>query len=301
MAAATLNFGDDNSVDRAIDSDVQGLSSLPCCAGIDEAGRGPVLGPMVYCLCYCPTRSLEGLKKLGFADSKQLTEEKRDRLFEIMQANEDFIGWNTKILSPNTISNAMLRRSKYNLNALSHDTAIDLVRTAVSKGVNITELYVDTVGPADKYQKKLSDLFPGIQVTVSQKADSKFSIVSAASICAKVTRDEALRRWRFSEGLSDDDFGSGYPSDPKTKSWLSKSTDPVFGFPQLVRFSWSTCEKIMERNCVPVHWDDDDDEADVGYSKGTAKLVDYFGAKSIEKSKRHRFFKESHLTSLNQI
>ena len=145
-----------------------------------------------------------------------------------------------------------------------------------------------------------------------------------------------MRRWRFSEGLSDDDFGSGYPSgdsylfiyfkividsclDPKTKSWLSKSTDPVFGFPQLVRFSWSTCEKIMERNCVPVHWqdrflsfsepfftffsrdDDDDDEADVGYSKGTAKLVDYFGAKSIEKSKRHRFFKESHLTSLNQI
>lgn len=46
---------------------------------------------------------------------------------------------------------------------------------------------MDTVGPADKYEHKLSQRFPGIQVTVRPKADSLFPVVSAASICAKVS------------------------------------------------------------------------------------------------------------------
>lgn len=48
------------------------------------------------------------------------------------------------------------------------------------------QVFVDTVGPAEKYEQKLSHLFPGIEVAVRPKADSLFPVVSAASICAKV-------------------------------------------------------------------------------------------------------------------
>ena len=74
-------------------------------------------------------------------------------------------------------------------------------------------MYVDTVGPPEKYQDKLQGIFPDIDVTVSKKADSIYPIVSAASICAKVARDKAVKNWKFNEGLSADiEYGSGYPN-----------------------------------------------------------------------------------------
>lgn len=108
-------------------------------------------------------------------------------------------------------------RSKYNLNEASHDTAIGLIQNAISCGVKVKEVndikkrhsilvkhktfflfvkvYVDTVGDPQKYQDKLKGIFPGVDVTVSKKADSLYPIVSAASICAKVVT------------LFDDDLG----------------------------------------------------------------------------------------------
>jgi hypothetical protein len=94
-------------------------------------------------------------------------------------------------------------------------------------------------------------------VTVKAKADSLFPVVSAASIFAKVTRDKAVKNWQFVEILQDldSDYGSGYPSDPKTKAWLRRHVDPVFGFPQFVRFSWSTAQAILEKE-ADVTWED---------------------------------------------
>ena len=103
----------------------------------------------------------------------------------------------------------MYRRGKYNLNTMSHDTAIGLIQKALDAGVRVAEVYVDTVGPPEKYQEKLSNIFPELKITVAKKADSLYACVSAASICAKVARDRVLKEWKFRE---DKDF---------TKEWGS--------------------------------------------------------------------------------
>lgn len=82
----------------------------------------------------------------------------------------------------------MLRRAKYNLNALAHDTTINLIKSALEQQVNLKEVYIDTVGDPDKYRIKLEAIFPKLQIVVAKKADSLYPSVSAASICAKVLR-----------------------------------------------------------------------------------------------------------------
>lgn len=182
--------------------------------GVDEAGRGPVLGPMVYGIAFCPLEKSEILTTLGCADSKQLTEEKREVIFDEIHSKEyarENIGWAVEVISPNTISMNMLKRSKTSLNEVSMNSAIGLIQIAIDLGVNIAEVYVDTVGPPEKYQEKLLKIFPDFQITVAKKADSTYPIVSAASICAKVSRDHAIKVWKFREGLEVKHFGSGYP------------------------------------------------------------------------------------------
>ena len=256
----------DTSKNRVLASKIpQVCKNEPCILGIDEAGRGPVLGPMVYGCSFYPKSFEKEFSQMKFADSKTLTEAQREELFEMLnnEENGQNIGWRIEILSPNFLSNSMLAMSKYNLNEISHDAAARLVREVVKQGAKITEVYVDTVGPADKYQAKLSAQFPDIKFTVCPKADSKYPSVSAASICAKVGRDRALKEWKFVEKFDQemvaakftaDKFGCGYPSDPKTKTFLKDVFDPVFGFPQLIRFSWSTAEKIVEKDGVNVDW-----------------------------------------------
>jgi ribonuclease H2 subunit A len=79
-------------------------------------------------------------------------------------------------------------------------------------------VYVDALGNTTAYEKYLSGLFPGIVFTVTTKADSKFKIVGAASVAAKVTRDACIESWHFEEIVGNDQvqwsnaFGSGYPS-----------------------------------------------------------------------------------------
>ncbi|KAJ2356114.1 hypothetical protein IWW50_002922 [Coemansia erecta] len=233
--------------------------------GVDEAGRGPVLGPMVYATCFCRESYYSKLSSVGFADSKQLTEDQRDQLFDKLQNTEiqQHAGWSIRCISPQDISHCMLRRTKYSLNALAHDATIQLIRDVLDKGVRISKVFVDTVGPPQSYQNKLQELFPKIEITVAKKADSLYPIVSAASICAKVTRDAHLSNWVFAEQWLQDKlsrvYGSGYPGDPKTIKWLRDSIDKVFGYPGIIRFSWSTCVKLLDERAVKVVWADDED------------------------------------------
>lgn len=210
--------------------------------GIDEAGRGPVIGPMVYACCAWPIAKKDQFGKMGFMDSKVLTEVKREQLFEVIQGLEDTV-YLTEILSPEYISNLMLGRIKVSLNVISMESAEKLIQGLLNKGMKIRNVFVDTVGKPESYQARLENRFTGIEFKVTAKADSLFPIVSAASIVAKVTRDKIVNGYIEQIG----EIGSGYPSDPNTQTWLKSNLHPVFGYPsKFVRISWKTCTTAME-------------------------------------------------------
>lgn len=250
-------------------------ASKPCIMGIDEAGRGPVLGPMVYGCLYCPLSYQKTLTTLNFADSKTLKEEKREELFENLKADTS-IGWEVDVISPRELSAKMLKKEKINLNEISHNSAIGLIRRVLGMGVLLSEVFVDTVGDAEKYRTKLAELFPGIKFLVAKKADSLYPVVSGASIVAKVTRDRVLREWVLEETAENmhRDFGSGYPGDPETKAWLDHHKHSVFGFPALVRFSWGTCATYL-KDGIQIVWESeevDENSSNSGTSKRQLKL-----------------------------
>lgn len=267
-----------------------------CILGIDEAGRGPVLGPMVYGTCYIPRTQEHKLKDMGCMDSKMLTEGKRDILFAKLHSSSStassFCGWGITVLPPSWIAESQLKRCKYNLNTISHDTAMGLIRGVIDKGVNLVAVYLDTVGDPSKYRDLIKSRFPNLEVTVEKKADSTYPCVSAASIAAKVSRDCIVKDWTFPEHLSppESGYGSGYPGDPATKKFLQQSFDKVFGFSSFVRFSWNTAALIIEEKGHSVRWEDDDEEGSSKKSKkaekpaGVSSLSKFFPTKSKRKA-----------------
>lgn len=240
--------------------------------GIDEAGRGPVLGLMVYAVAYCRKERLSILKENDFDDSKKLTDLKRTELFYAMCAEpgdahvreaekllQPNIGYAVTNLTARDISSEMLNSAAFNnLNNQAHDTTIDLIHKILEllKGFKVTEVYIDTVGPPATYQEKLSKIFPSLKVTVSKKADSIYPIVSAASVVAKVTRDIILNKYNKLENGAE--FGSGYPSDPKTTLYLKGKASRIFGWSLVIRYSWQTAKTLLnsEQYCKVI-WEDD--------------------------------------------
>ncbi|KAN0065000.1 hypothetical protein ACQY0O_002061 [Thecaphora frezii] len=223
-----------------------------CVLGVDEAGRGPVLGPLVYAIAYCPIDFQQELKAIGFADSKSLTASKRLRLLECLRTNA-MLGWATHVVAPQAISSSMLHRRPVNLNVQSTLATVHLISSVLSAGVDVAEIYVDTVGDPTSYRRLLMSYFPKhghITWTVKSKADVLYPVVGAASIAAKVTRDRCLDCWKYAEKRLDlqEEMGSGYPGDPITVKWLKDSLDPVFGWPGVVRFSWATVKTLLDQH-----------------------------------------------------
>ncbi|KAF2755036.1 ribonuclease HI large subunit [Pseudovirgaria hyperparasitica] len=264
-----------------------------CVLGIDEAGRGPVLeGPMVYGLFYLPLSIHRSLlaDTHHFDDSKVLTPAVRSSLMEkLCTLDSDLYqscGWATRVMSARDISSGMMKANgTYNLNAQAMDATIDLIKRTMATGVNIKEIYIDTIGRPEIYQKKLEKIFPTAKITVAKKADSLFPCVSAASVCAKVTRDAALdvcyeSYSTTSDGKdkSADGWGSGYPSDARCTTWLKQNMDPVFGWGTECRFSWGTAKDLLEGKggSAQVDWPADDDDDGM-------KMTDFFIG-STEKS-----------------
>ncbi|RMZ77888.1 hypothetical protein DV738_g4203, partial [Chaetothyriales sp. CBS 135597] len=235
-------------------------TAVPCVLGVDEAGRGPVLGPMVYGVFYLPIELHHSLLATThhFDDSKVLTPAVRARLLQTVCTQgtdlHDSCGWAIRSLSARDIGAGMLKNgAPYNLNSQAMDATISLIKEVIERGVNITEIYVDTIGSPAVYQKRLERVFPTIKITVEKKADSLYPCVSAASVVAKVTRDVSCElleeEWRQSTAAEQEaGWGSGYPSDSRCVAWLKQSIDPVFGWGNECRFSWGTVKDLLEVN-----------------------------------------------------
>ena len=265
-----------------------------CVLGVDEAGRGPVLGPMVYSLFYLPAKDEKPLltEAHKFNDSKALTPQVRSDLMRHLCASGSDLyktcGWATRVMSAADISAGMLRSSgAYNLNNQAMDATIDLIQAICDQSVNVKKIFIDTIGKPEVYQKKLELIFPTQQITVAKKADSLYPCVSAASVCAKVTRDAALEvsyeAYRqksstqpeedMSSGVAVEGWGSGYPADARCSNWLDRHMDPFFGWGSECRFSWDTAKSRLEATAAcSVDWPEPDDTDD------SMKLISFFGA-----------------------
>jgi ribonuclease H2 subunit A len=262
---------------------LEGLDfSLEYEVGIDEAGRGPVLGPMVYSLVLWPKGTVGGRYK----DSKTLSAEKRKALStEILREKNS--GYILSVLFPLSISINMLSNEKIpkkqrrgmrgdiakffppkkmgadrvtvpsmNLNELAISYVVKMIDKVEECGIRISGIFVDTVGPAAILEQLIKKGLrrKGTRVTVSEKADSRYKVVSAASILAKVTRDSFLERTCIElvcKGLEIEKIGCGYPSDPQTKEWLRSHYDPVLGFSAMVRSSWKPAAEILQEHPLP--------------------------------------------------
>jgi len=198
--------------------------------GIDEAGRGPVMGPMVVAAVFVDNDG--ALKNIGVKDSKKLSPAVRERMYdEIMAVTEHRI----IILSAGEIDSERDRRS---LNEIE----LQMFADAVS-GMDVSEVYADCPDVNESsFSSALSSKLRNVKVRAEHKADDKYSVVSAASVIAKVTRDRMMREIACGFG---EDIGSGYPSDPLTVDFIAKWIKENGDAPPHTRRSWETIKKMM--------------------------------------------------------
>ncbi len=178
-------------------------------SGIDEAGRGPVLGPMVISIFLIEKERESEIFSFGVKDSKKLPLKKREEIFEkILKNNFNFDYF---IISPEEID-------KFSLNKIFIEKVL-----IFSRRHKTDKIYIDAPCHKNKCKElslKLSNL-TGKEIVAINRADELIPVVSASSIVSKVIRDREVGRLHKIYG----DFGSGYPSDRKTIEWLLKNKD----------------------------------------------------------------------------
>jgi ribonuclease HII len=204
-------------------------------AGVDDAGRGSAVGPLVIAGVMVEKAELPKLIALGVKDSKFLSPHRREILAP--QIRHIVKGCNVAKLSPQQIDDVVLNGRKLRkLNWLEAQTMARVI-----EALRPDEAYVDASDVLEeRFKRDILDCLPfRIPIVSEHKADRTYPIVSAASIIAKTERDAEIAELAKAYG----DFGSGYPSDPRTVDFLRRCFANLRECPDFVRRSWKPVQK----------------------------------------------------------
>ena len=212
--------------------------------GIDDAGRGPLIGPMFLAGVLLDENSLQALKKYNIKESKQLLQNSRIQLSKVIE--QISLSYKVVSSSPEEIDKAV--NSKMNLNTLEAIKMAEIINFLNDKKQK-TKVIVDC--PSINTSKFKSLLISYIEnpenlsIKCEHKADENYIEVASASILAKVAREEAVSKLKSQYG----EIGSGYPSDPYTKNFL-ESKGKQLRNSGIFRKSWSTWTKLFPEDKV---------------------------------------------------
>lgn len=206
-------------------------------AGIDEAGRGAVMGPLVIAGVCADERTANSLKKIGVKDSKLLAPKRRE---ELAKRIEDMVK-DIAVIKVGPCKIDSHRKGGVNLNQIEGMKMAD-----ITNFLSPHRVYIDApdrnIEKFTRFVQKMLREEPRPEIIMEHKADLRYPIVSAASIIAKVERDSEIDKLREEHG----EIGSGYPSDDVTTAWLKNHMDLNGKFPDFVRRTWMTAE-LMEK------------------------------------------------------
>ncbi|MDD1703393.1 MAG: ribonuclease HII [Methanoregula sp.] len=198
--------------------------------GVDEAGKGSVLGPMV--VAAVGASSADVISDLGVKDSKLLSPAERERLFPLIKKRCKI----ATVIIPAEEIDAIRREMTMN-------SCVARAHAEVIRKISPDTAYVDACDVNEfRYAETVkSHLDIACEIVSEHHADSTYPIVSAASIIAKVTRDREIVKLAKKYG----EIGSGYPSDPITIAYLSAYIDKHHSPPQIARKSWKTVSTML--------------------------------------------------------
>ncbi len=207
-------------------------------AGVDEAGRGCVLGPLVLAVCVIDKSKEKRFKDVGVKESKLLSSKQREELFSLIKKEaEDY-----KVVAiPAEELNVLMDR--FSLNEIEAQKAAFALSKLKSKPSQVIFDSPDTT--TAKFTKRIKDNLKAIshdydyKIISEHKADLNHVSVACASILAKVTRDDLL------EKLVGSDI-SGYSSDPRTIDFLKDHFKKHKSFPEYTRMKWKTVDNIVK-------------------------------------------------------
>ena len=205
-------------------------------AGVDDAGRGSVIGPLAIAGVVIEEENLSGLRNLGVKDSKLLSAHRREQLEqEIKKLVRQFY---VVKLSPAEIDQVVETKKK--LHKLNRLEAHAMAKVIEALKPDIA--YVDASDVlAERFKEHIAEKLPFKVMIVSEhKADATYPVVSAASIIAKVERDRAVQELTKKYG----DVGAGYPSDPRTIRFLENWITKYGSYPDFVRKSWKPAKRL---------------------------------------------------------